>query len=526
LKKFYWFLLILFLLVPLLVFLFPFLLERQFNRVLLQNEDEEYIIQYDNLEASWWKRKVRVNDIQITRSGQETPLLTLKSFEIKDVSPLALLFKRSINTNSLTIRSGELKLQEQLANTVNTSVNPNQVINGLWNSLLSKIQIQQLLLMDINVQLNNLDTTRLAFHLDSLQVEDITIDTASIHDPFPLNYRRIAFRFSDLFLQLNPVYQCAIESLTGNQKGFINLNGMQLYSELSPEENYQRHDFTRKLLRIESNNLRLNNYTWRITPDYKLQFHCASVNTDRVNVVVKDDHQFTIIPNRYRSLPSRFIRNLPMDLQIDTLRLKNCSVLYKMTEENNRTSSVRLDNIYSTAYNIHNDSTSNQQTVFDIIADFLSNEKAKFRYVYQVNDPDDFFTFSGNLNNIRTDEINAIIYPIAQIKVLGQLKNLTFQLQGNENHLNGNVRFNYDNLKLNVLKNGGEDHALLKSALANIVLNTTNLPEQDKYKTGTVDFPRNKRRSVMHYVWNGLRGGILAILVPNDKIREKLLAKQ
>lgn len=500
------------------------LLERQFNKVLLGNEDGEYLIRYNNLETSWWQRKLVINDIRIMQTASNHPVLEVGSFEIQDVSPFALLFQQSINTQSLTIRNGNLQLREQPQDT--STVNPNQVVNGLWNSLLSKIQIQELMLLDISLQLNNLDSTRMALHLDSLQVKGITIDTASIHDPFPLNYQQIAFRFSDLFIQVNPVYQCSIQSLTGNQKGFINLNGMQLYSELSPGENYRKHDFTRKLLRIESNNLRLNNYSWRITPNYKLQFHCASVNTDQVNVMVKDDHQFTVIPNRYRSLPSRFIRNLPMNLQIDTLRLKNCSVQYKMTDENNRTSSVRFDQIYSTAYNIHNDSTSNQQTEFDIIADFLSDEEARFRYVYQVNDPDNSFTFSGNLSNIRTEEINAIVYPIAQIRVLGQLKDLAFRLRGNENHLHGNVRFNYDNLKLNVLKNRGEDQALLKSALANVVLNSTNLPGQDGYKTGTVNFTRNKRRSVMHYVWHGLRGGILSILVPNDKIRDKLLAKQ
>jgi hypothetical protein len=111
------------------------------------------------------------------------------------------------------------------------------------------------------------------------------------------------------------------------------------------------------------------------------------------------------------------------------------------------------------------------------------------------------------MDRISSEGINEFLKPALNVKSEGGIRDMRFNFAGNSQNSTGEMKLIYDNFKVEVLKEDGEEKNKLLSALANLIVNneaTSAEKEQKNIKT-----KRTQTKSFWNYLWKNIRNGAL-----------------
>lgn len=134
----------------------------------------------------------------------------------------------------------------------------------------------------------------------------------------------------------------------------------------------------------------------------------------------------------------------------------------------------------------------------------------------------DEFDMEVELTSFPLPKINEILNPIMNGEIItGNLARLTIKIKADSIRSSNQFIFDYDDLKIELYQKGGDKKNKLTSTLANIALNSSNLPGQKRYLTANYTTQRNQYRGPFNLIWLSTREGIMQI-VPGGMAREIL----
>ena len=173
-----------------------------------------------------------------------------------------------------------------------------------------------------------------------------------------------------------------------------------------------------------------------------------------------------------------------------------------------------FDRIYSTGYNLHNTAEFNKRTEFDFIARFMGEASIEASYKMNVQDKDNRFQFIGHMEELSTGSLNRILEPLAGVETGGQIYGLGFNILANDSNATGTVDFEYDDLKIKVLRPDSDEKNVLLSVISNLTLRRSNVITDQRFRQGRIDFERDSQKSLFGYVWDALKDGLMDTLIP------------
>lgn len=222
------------------------------------------------------------------------------------------------------------------------------------------------------------------------------------------------------------------------------------------------------------------------------------------------------------------ISKIAAPLKLDTLRITNAAISYGETVPGKNDS-------WKFHFNQLNGDLVNITTIPEFQSAFKYFEgnftakiegsgslKIKLKVPYDRDE----FDMDLDLTNFSMTKINEVLKPIMQGDIVsGNLVRMNMKIHGDPKKSTNTLRFDYTNLKIELFKKGTQKKNKLLSALANVAVNTSNLPTEKKYLTAQYSVVRNSNRGPFHLVWQSTKEGMMKI-VPGAAVRSILKSSE
>lgn len=236
-------------------------------------------------------------------------------------------------------------------------------------------------------------------------------------------------------------------------------------------------------------------------------------------------HKAKLVP-----LPITQIRKIPFGLLINKLNIVKSFVEYEeVPAEADESGKIFFDNLEGSLSSVTNDpNTIDSEMLLLAKGDFMGQGKLSVEAKFPYN-PEKSGSVKGSLRALSFAKLNSMVEPAAKIKFeSGVLNRLDFNFRFNDRVANGELSINYEDLKLLSLKSDEQMEKVekrkrktrkseeelrtdnLKTFIINAFVVKKNLDERvpKDERTGTVQFERDRSRSIFNFWWKSIFTGL------------------
>ena len=153
----------------------------------------------------------------------------------------------------------------------------------------------------------------------------------------------------------------------------------------------------------------------------------------------------------------------------------------------------------------------NSICTIDFNSSFLNMASVKVRLKLRLGDKEGRFNAKGELGPFAAEKLNELTEPMGLARIeKGAVKELVFNLDGDNYTGKGDLTLLYEDLKVSALKMD-EDNEYKKKGVASIVANAmvkNKNPQGGKTRKATIDYKRNTNRSFFNLIWKSIFSGV------------------
>ncbi len=222
------------------------------------------------------------------------------------------------------------------------------------------------------------------------------------------------------------------------------------------------------------------------------------------------------------TLPHQAFQSLGRPVRIDTIRMQHGSIRYsERAEDGVRPGTIRFENVWSSIYNVTNDSsrmTASTPAVIDARALLAGTGRLKAAIDYQLLAPRLNMAWRGSLGGMDARAFNEAFVDLEGLRVeSGHVDSVWFDVKVEDNVASGALQVLYRDFKIEVLDKATRERGLrerIETLIANnLVLDSENLPDGDT--PAKVAVLRNEKASdtpLFQFIWATLRRGLFQTL--------------
>ncbi len=232
----------------------------------------------------------------------------------------------------------------------------------------------------------------------------------------------------------------------------------------------------------------------------------------------------TMLPDtrsKIGTYPHQKLALIPFPVDIKKIVLKSTGLEYKEKGRLlQKTGKVTFGNINAVISNVTNNTSAPDKIITaDIRALFLNRFPVQTRWTFYLFNPKGRFDIRGHLGALNATAINGITEPLGGARIRkGYIRDLSFNLKGDDYGMDGTVKLLYDDLRIALLKKDKETKALEEKKLvswgANMFIKNANPSKGEAPRIAHVHFNREINRSIFHLSWKTLLEGIKETALP------------
>lgn len=467
----------------------------------LQENLSKAEFKYENLNASILGRSASLSKAVYKKNGIQ---INAEEIELDGIDILTYLSNKKIEISSLKLVKPEVTIytEAQKEKKKDSSKNGNSTKLDL---LIKSIEVAN---ASFKMAKNDSVKNQLFASIPSLNMKDVTADNESLKNGLPFKYEQLQMTSNSLFFNLNDQHDLFVEKMKmdGISLTFNKINIKPLYDK----QEFQQHiPYEKDRFDLSIEELALDSFNWNLKNDsLSLLSENMKIANGDIKIYrdkrVKDD-------TRQKPMYSKMIRELPIKLKLDTIRVKNLAIQYEeLVKAKRGAGKVTFKNLDASIYNITNVGMSKKDfpsTDIDVQTQFMGEASLNVNWNFDISNKADAFTISGQMDRISSEGINEFLKPALNVKSEGGIRDMRFNFAGNSQNSTGDMKLIYDNFKVEVLKGDGEEKNKLLSALASLIVNneaTSAEKEQKNIKT-----KRTQTKSFWNYLWKNIRNGAL-----------------
>lgn len=249
------------------------------------------------------------------------------------------------------------------------------------------------------------------------------------------------------------------------------------------------------------------------------------LHINEINFVVTKDKSVLKRDESKKELPHWVLQQTDWTIRLDTTRVRMANIRYdELNELSEQSGYVDFQRSAVSLYNITNVDSLIQKNPYievDVLSYFMGAGKLQAHFRFDLTST--AYSYSGSLGEMDLPDANVACIPMALLEIQsGHINELTFDIQANDDVAKGTMEFDYENFKINLLKDKEEKKKGILSFLANtLALKNKNTKEKKNFRTGIIYSERDKSRSFFHHLWTALRSGLQSTLLP-DIVNNKL----
>jgi hypothetical protein len=449
--------------------------------------------------------------------------IKLDELKLTRISILEAYFKKRINMNAIVLDHPSINMLrfnvKAQPDTVKTATNLYQKIS----KSLESVHIRSIKVLNANFDYIRGENGTVLNAVKELNVSitDVLIDSVSQHDKARFYYSKdVAFELIGYkSLSKDKMYTVKVDTLSGfANKGDIRLKGFQMipmYPDLTFSRKYktQRDRYDLNFPTIAFRGLDLE----RFNVEGRLYAEALTIASAKVKIFMNRELPPSSA-DKSSNFPHIALQRVELPLIIDTVNLKNVDVAY--TEYNpiaQERGTVNIDNLTGTIKNVTNDSLQKSRNAFmaaDLKAKVIKAANLDAHLRFNLNAADGAFTFRGNIGAMNMPALNPLASALGLVKIeTGNIQKVEFDVKGNAIGSTGTMKMYYNNLKVQLLKEGEDGAAPKKKGLLsflanNLVIKDANPKKGEPLRVAPIQFTRSPSQSFFSLLWKSIFSGI------------------
>lgn len=487
----------------------------------------------DALNFSTAARSLRIDSLRIhpPAPGQGTPgalrvRLNLLRLQLTGWNAAAVQHKRHFQADSLALQTPTL-----------TFWPPTRQPPPLWQLLSSVLKRSDL--AHLHITNGYLRAAGLA-HDPQARAVNITSTGIRIDSLASADMQRIAYAHSWLAntgrLTGNfdvPYYRATIQHMQANTNAReLRFTGLSLTPTLSTAEINRRKGYQASQVTVRLPALVLRDVNYPLLA-HKSRIYVGRLLAPRPWLQVASDGRGPITSSRSVLTPEA-IRRIPIPLTVNRVDIENGTILaHYRSPRSPLVGHIRISRFNGTFHNFTNN-PARQATPLTATATAYLQDRCRFKVSLRapLNDPQGRHRIWGNFGTAPFAILNSMTAPTKFVRFdRGDVRRIGFQMDVNQQEINGTMQAEYTGLKLSLLKyKDGELKkpllAKIGSGLANkLVIRDDNPRPSGRLVTGTTRSRRELRSSVVTLWRQGLISGLLHSVGLPQPLAQKISQK-
>ena len=224
------------------------------------------------------------------------------------------------------------------------------------------------------------------------------------------------------------------------------------------------------------------------------------------------------------------LRDLPMIFTLDTLDFKGDILVSELPKASYVNGGISFTELNARVTNITNNPNHFNHNL-RINASGKIYDQGNFQTVIDFDLQDDKMPYKmiGRVGEFDLTTFNQLLTPIARVNIQsGLCKDVMFNISGNDDFAIGEMVFQYNDLKFQIVNRSDIHHVNLGNSILSFWANRfvkSNNPASFYRRKGTVFFERNPNRAIFHLWAKSLLSGVIASVgVKNNKKKLKRMA--
>ncbi|MEP3836377.1 MAG: hypothetical protein ABJM36_01965 [Algibacter sp.] len=479
----------------------------------LQHLSENIKVDYKDLCLNMLTGNVELKESTVTIYGKTTDSVNLK-VEIQDLSILGFSYWCYFINGKIALN--QIVLTQPNITYFHNPLVENRSYNNIYKSPLKQdLEIGRIDVMDGELGMYNASNDSLLLKTEAIQfnIKNILITKASRKPE--ITYDAFNVKTGQLFYALSPFENLILKTFDYNAEG-AKIRGIAVNTKYSKETLISYHTVERDHFNLNIDSIDIKHPKVGFEGDTLFYFKSPLATVYQAN--------FNVFRNKllldditYRPLYSKMLRELNFKLGVDVLNINNSSITYtEKVKTELKGGELVFNNLNSTIKNIGN--TYKNKTSINIDAVFIKNTPLNVQWDFDVNNQNDAFVFKSEIGNLQAEDLNPFIEPNLNVRFEGEFNKMYFTMAGNENTGQTDLKVDYNNFDVILLKENGSEKNKLLSAVLNIFISKHSKSKNGVFRYGeSKSVERDKSKSVFNFVWLSLRDALLEAITGNGK---------
>jgi hypothetical protein len=406
--------------------------------------------------------------------------------------------------------------------------------------LLQNINIDRILLTDSRVNYNpsNEPNTGLLLPDIWLLAEGIKYDPAAAKDSSRLFYSdNMMARFSNLkYVLPDNLSAIRIDELALNTKdSTITARNFGLIPLVGRYEYGIAKGFQSTWLKIENDSITIKKSDFLGLINSQ-KFNASALNIYNPEISVFRDKRVPFPEWQRKPLPQTNLRSLDFTFGIDTINMIGGFITYQEhAEKAYTTGEVFFSDMDAKIINLTNDSVrmiDNPYARIGVTTKIFDVGAIKGEFLFDLVNMENIHSYGIDVSPFDITEFNRIMIPTASVEIASGTSNkIIMSAKANEDYSYGEMKFYYEDLKIQLLNRETETPKGLGNVLGSFFANTfiikSNNPRNLFLRKGDIFFERDKKRAIFNY-WTKtfLSGVVSSIGATNNKKKIKKMQEE
>ena len=433
--------------------------------------------------------------------------INVKELRISGVSYWRYLVKNEIHIGKIVLENPELIYYKDRKQPI-TDTLPKDASEINKPIFLDLLQIDN---GKLTIYETGKDSTKLYTKDFFVKISGVEVSNKTIHQKIPFIYESVQAKSDSIFLKANDYDNLTVKSFSVENQNAI-FNNLEYKTKYSKPKLSQVIDVERDHYNLSLKSLSVNQLDFGFIEEeffaksYKVILNTPSLIIFRDKLVTDD---LSIKP-----LYSQSLRELPFQLTVDSMQIENGFLEYEeRVKVENRGGSINFKNLNATVSNVSNTYKSPEKTTLKINALFMDKTPFSALWSFDVQNPKDDFIFEGKVGSMEAENMNRFTEPNLNVRLEGQANQTYFTIYGNNNTSKTDMKIDFSDFKVSVLKKDGKNKNKFLSAVVNIFVSKDSEKKDAHYKEGSAEATRDKTKSIFNFLWISVKNALQNCLI-------------
>lgn len=340
------------------------------------------------------------------------------------------------------------------------------------------------------------------------EMNAVHLNEETLLKKIPFDYGSYSFLADRVYFNLNKYYEFSTEYfLVSNEK--ITFKQFFLHPKYSRKQFSRIVPYEKDMYRLNIGFVEMKNPSFNFMVDHPV-FKSSLVTLNGLDFKIYRDK--TVTDNlQVKKMYSEMLRDLNLKLDIKKIIIENGFLKYqeliKKDRPPGRIAFYDLNAVVTNLTNMHLERDDFPKTQVEIHTSFMNTSDLEVNWQFDVSNKREHFTISGEAKRIPPEAMNPFFVPALHVKAKGNIDALYFNFQGDQIDAIGDMKMNYHNFSVTVLKENGEEKNKLLTAIVNLFVKAS--PKNGAVVKKDIKVKRDPTKSFWNYFWSCIEKGLL-----------------